>query len=341
MGNQSSVHVNLRDDRKGLLGFRGNLLVAISGAVLAILGAGCATYVTTSQAADFNQIVGTADICLRASIDEVRGLETGDAIDEFLAGGGFKLEELAAQPRLQDSVAKAINSQFEFLVCYSAALKNLTSPTTTWSSSVSALNAKASQATADAGALAAAERSSILSAAEVQQVRSEMGSVANALSAAGQAAITLYGEGRAYQIAHSVDPFIQAYCSSLENVLCRDPDSGIPATGMAAILRADYEERLAALRAVYAPMAAKPTDAGYGATFLGRRAVAAQYVSLGRNEAAGVARVLALRKVISQIAAAHRAMAEKDAAGFKERIEATRDLVESLSGGQPAAASAK
>jgi hypothetical protein len=315
----------------------GHLVGAILGATLALLGAGCATYITNSQAADFNQMVGTAASCFQASIREVRAMEAEDAIDEFLAGGGFKLEELAAQPRLKDDVAKAINSQVEFLVCYSAALRNLTSPTTTWSSSVAALNAKASQATADTGALATAEHSSVVSAAQVQKVGSELGSVANAVSTAGQAAITLYGEERSYHIAHSVDPFVQAYCSSLEDVLCADPDSEAPATGIAAILRADYEERLAALRGTFAPMATKPTEPGYSATFLERRAVAAQYVALRQNEADGVARILALRRVIAQIAAAHRAMAQKDDADFRQRIEATRDLVGSLSGGQPAA----
>ena len=333
--------MNARNDSRGLRGERCNFIVAFSGAVLALLSAGCATYVTNSQAADFNRLVGTAATCFQVSIAEVRTMEADDAIDEFLARGGFKLEELAAQPRLKDDVAKALNSQFEFLVCYSAALENLTSPSTTWSSSVSALNAKASKATADAGALAAAGRPSLLSAADAQKVGSELGSVANALSTAGQAAITLYGEDRGYQIAHSVDPFIQAYCSGLEDLLCRDPDSEPPETGMAAILRADYDERLATLREVYAPMATKPSEPGYSSTFLDRRAVAAQYVALQRNENDGVARIVALRRVISQIAAAHRAMAEKDDAGFKQRIAATRDLIGSLSGGQPAVPSAK
>ena len=69
--------------------------------------------------------------------------------------------------------------------------------------------------------------------------------------------------------------------------------------------------------------------------------MAAQYVALSQNEADGVARILTLRKVISQIAAVHLAMAEKDDAGFKQRIAATRDLIDSLSGVRPAGNSSK
>ena len=341
-GNPSGINVNISKVFRGTIAGRCAFGVALSGAALAIVGAGCATYVANSQAADFDTLVGTASKCLQASIAEVRGVETDAAIDEFLEKGGFKLDELEARPRLSDKVAKTINTQFAFLVGYSTALRCLTSPPATLSSSMSALGSKASEAAADASSLAVDEGANVLSAAEAQQIGSEVGSVSNAFSTAGQAAMTLYGEERGYQIAHSVDRYIQGYCSNLENLLCRDPGSQVPMTGLAGIFRSDCEERLATLRSVFSRMTAPgPAEPAHGGSFMDRRAVAAQYVALSQNEADGVARILALRKVISQIAAAHLAMAEKDDAGFKQRIAATRDLIESLSGSRPAGNSSK
>jgi hypothetical protein len=316
---------------------------ALLGTALATLGAGCVTnFLTTSQAADFDQSVAAADTCLQASVAEVRGVETDDAIDEFLAKGGFKLEELSLQPRLSDKEAKAINGQFAFLASYATALKGLTSPPSTWSSNLSSLGSKGAQAAGDAASLAASEGLGILSAADAKRMTSAAGSVSSAVAAAGQAAVTLYGEDRAYQIAHGVDTDIQAYCSGLENVLCRDPDSQAPATGLAAILISDYEERLATLRVAFSRLSpSEKADAGQAGSFMDRRSVAAQYTVLKQDEADGVAKILALRKAIAQIASAHHAMAERDDVGFKQRIAAARDLIESLSGGHPAPSPAK
>jgi hypothetical protein len=313
---------------------------------LLALVSGCATYVTSPQATAFNQSVTMAATNLQASLAEVQTVEVENQVDAFAKSNERTLEHLDLDPKLSDGVSKAITSQFAFLVSYSASLKNVTTPGTSWTASVAGLNSAATKAATDAGALSnAVGGTPLLTAANVQTLTTDAGKVTNALSSVGQGLLTIYGEEKAYRIANAVDPAVQRYCSALEALLTEDPDAAVPKTGLAGILHADYEIKVAVLKNLATTVLPSVSydNPDYLQAFSWRTKLVTEYSTLLRNEQSGVNKIIALRKAVAAIASAHAALARKDNESFREKVSAAAELLQSafksnrsgIAGGQP------
>jgi hypothetical protein len=316
---------------------------ALAAPCIALILSGCATYVTSTQATAFNQSVATAASNLQASLAEVQSVEVGNQTDAFAKGGERTLEHLDLDPKLSDAVSKAITGQFAFLVSYSASMKSLSTPGTSFAPSVSALSTAAQKVETDAGALSSAVgETTLLTAANVQTLKTDTGNVASAFSSAGQGLLTIYGEEKAYRIANAADPAVQRYCADLEALLAEDPGTAAPKTGLAGILHADYEKKVAVLKnlATTAPPPGSYDNPNYLQAFTWRSKLVVQYEALLKDEQSGVARIVALRKAVAEIASAHAALARKDDKTFQEKIEAAAALLESAFKGNPGGAAA-
>ena len=253
---------------------------------LLVLLSGCATYVTSTQATAFNQSISTAATNLQASLAEVQSIEVDNRVDEYARSDARRLEQLKADPKLTDAVSKSITSQFGLLVSYSASLKAATTPGTSWNASVTSLNSAATKVTADTGSLAHAMGDSTLLTPAIQQtVCADAGNVAKAVSTAGQALLTIYGDEKAYGIANATDTAVQKYCADLEALLGDNSDDGVPKSGLAGILHADYEEKIATTKSL-ATTALPPhgyDDPQYLQAVLLRRSIVDEYSTLLRN----------------------------------------------------------
>jgi hypothetical protein len=316
------------------------------GCLFAAIAGGCSTYVTNTEGTDFNRSVRIVADHLKDSLAEVQSLEVMNAVDAYAKGSERTLEHLAIDPKLSESTVKMIDGQFDFLVCYSDALKNATSPGTAWSTSVSSLNSAESKLMGDAQGLDNKFTGKTpITDTNVQTFNADAGKVAKVVASIGEAALALYGEEKASKIAASVDPDFQKYCSDLEALLTYDPDAKTPRTGLASILVADYEERVATVKylATTALPASGPDDPNYFALVQQRGSILNEYMALREREKVGLAKILALRKAVVEIASAHEALAKKDDVTFKEKISNSEELVRSItrSGKTPDDASSK
>lgn len=306
-------------------------LSALAAAGLLGLASGCSTYVPSSKAGAFNQSVTAVAADLQESLSEVQSVEIDNRVDSFAAGNAFKLDGVDLDPKLSDAESKALTSQFAYLVSYSLALKNVTTPGTAWETSMTSLGAAETKMGTDAGALSASMGDhALLTAGNMQTLNKDAGNVSKAVSTLGQGVLTLYGEDKAYAIAHEVDPAVQAYCTDLEALLAGDPGDATPRTGLAGILHADYEVEIAALKNL-TTTAAPPRsydDPNYLTAFLSRKQLVTDYSALLKDEQRGVAKIVALRKAVAAIASAHAALAGKDDATFWQELSATADLLE-------------
>jgi len=311
---------------------------------LAAITGGCnTTVVTTSQGADFNKSVTAVAANLKASLSEIQSVEVANRVDAYARGTQRTLEHLDLAPNLSDQEVGVITSQFDFLVKDSEALKDATSPGTSWGKSVSGINSAESKLMGDSQGLEnKLSGRTVITDANVKTFNTDAGGVAKAVSAIGEGALTLYGEEKASKIAGAVNPDIQKYCADLEALLTADPDSKAPRTGLAGILLADYEERIASVK-ILATTVAPPTgpdDPGYFPAVRRRSAVLNEYSALLESEKTGLAKVMALRKAVADIASAHDSLARKDDASFKEKLSDMDELVRSVSTGSPTPAAA-
>lgn len=335
-----------RDRGQGGLGrardFSMNSLPAfLFTAGIMVLTSGCETYVTSSKAAAFNQSVTQAAAALQASLDEVQAVEVGNSVDSFAAGERRTFEGMDLSPKLSDGESRAIADQFGFLVSYSQALKDATTPGTSWSSCSSTLNSAASKIPTDASALATTvSGSSPMSPTTTSRLSADAGNLAKAVATAGQGVLTLYGEEKAYTIARGADLPVQRYCSDLEELLAGD-DAPAPSSGLAGILRADYEKRITVLRNLVTtvPPPHGYDDPGYVQAYLWRSQLAQQYSQETKDAQAGVAKMLALRKAIAKIASAHAALAQRNDEAFQQRLSDEADLLETAFKSAPAPSS--
>jgi hypothetical protein len=314
-------------------------------AILAAAG-GCNTYVTTDEGADFNTSVKDVAEKLKASLSEIQSVEVANGIDAYAKGGQRRLEQLDIAPKLSDAEVKAITSQFDFLVSYSEALKEATAPGGSWAKSVSGVDSAEKKAVGDTQGLDNKYTGrTVITNHNVKSFDSDADGVANAVSSIGEDALTLYGGEKASRIAAVVDPALQKYCADLEAILAEEPASKAPQTGLAGILQADYEERIASVKylATTAAPPSGPDDPNYFALVQQRTAILNEYTGLLGSEKTGLANVRALRKAVAEIALAHGALAKKDDATFKEKLTNAEDLVRSVAAGAPASpdASAK
>jgi hypothetical protein len=101
---------------------------------------------------------------------------------------------------------------------------------------------------------------------------------------------------------------------------------------LAGILVADYEERIATVKylATTAAPPSGPDDPNYFTLVQQRSAILDQYMALLDREKNGLAKVLALRKAVVEIASAHEALSRKDDTTFKEKISNSEELVRSI-----------
>lgn len=310
-------------------------------ASLAATAAGCATYVTSTEGADFDKSVKIVATSLKAALSEVQSVEVEISVDAYAKGNARTLEHLSIEPRLSDSTVKVITGQFDFLAKYSEALRDTTSPGTSWGKSVDGINSAEAKLMGDAEGLDnKMSGRTVLTDANVQTFDKDASGIAKAVSTIGEAALTLYGEEKASKIAAAVNPDLQKYCTDLENLLTSDPESKIPRTGLAGILSADYEERIASIKymATTALPPSGPDDPNYFNLVQQRRTILNEYTALLDGEKSGLERVLTLRKAVAEIAKAHEALANKDDVTFKQKISNSEELVRSLTKGGEAAA---
>jgi hypothetical protein len=301
----------------------------------AAVAGGCNTYVTMTEGADFNKAVKETSVCLKASLSEIQSVEVANRVDAYAQGSKKTLERVDIDPKLSDAEVKVITVQFDFLVSYSEALKDATTPGTSWDKSTSGINAAESKLMADTQGLDnQMVGRTVITDHNVATFNSDASGVAKAVSKIGQAALTLYGEEKASKIAAAVNPDIQKYCADLESVLTPNPASKIPTGGLAGILYADYEERIASVKylATTAGLPTGPDDPEYFVRVRQRISILNEYTALLQNEKAGLAKILDLRKAVSEIASAHEALAQKDDATFKEKLSNSEGLVRSLTG---------
>jgi hypothetical protein len=292
--------------------------------------------VTRTEGADFNKSVKEVSAKLRESLSEIQSVEVAVRVDAFAAGNQRTLERLNLDPKLSDAEVKVITCQFDFLVGYSEALKDATTPGTSWDKSVSGINSAESKLMGDTQGLDNKYVGrAVITDTNVATFNADAGRVAKVFAAIGQAALTLYGEEMASKIAAQVDPDLQKYCADLEGLLGPDTDSRDPGAGLAGILHADYEERIASLKylATTAVLPSGPDDPNYFVRVRERAAILNEYTALVEREKTGVARVLALRKAVAEIASAHAALAHKDNATFKEKLSNAEALARSLAPG--------
>jgi hypothetical protein len=314
-----------------------NLPRTFLACALAAVAGGCtatSTFVTESEAAGFNRCVTNVANGLKSSLYGIQSVEIANRVDAYARGTQRTIERVDIDPKLSDAVVRVITEQLDFLAKYSEALKDATTPGTSWGKSVSGINAAESKLMGDAQSLDnKVSGRAVISDANVSTFNTDAGGVAKAVSSIGEGALTLYGEEKAAKIAGVVNPDIQKYCASLESLLTDDPDSKAPGTGLAGILIADYEERIASVKylATTAVPPTGPDDTNYLALVRQRRAILEEYAALVRNEKAALARVLALRKAVAEIAAAHEALSHKDDATFKEKLSNVEELVRSVS----------
>jgi hypothetical protein len=301
----------------------------------AVLAGGCnvAVPVTRTEGVDFNRSAKDVAERLRASLAEVQSVEVANRVDAFAAGNQDRLEQINLGPELSDAEVKRITEQFDFLVAYSEALKDATTPGTSWDKSVSGINSAEAKLMGDTQGLdnKYAGRA-VITDTNVATFDADAGKVAKVFSAIGQAALTLYGEEKAAKIAEQVNPDLQKYCSDLEDLLVSDKDSAAPRTGVAGTLFNAYRERIDTIKrlAYTATPATGTKDPDYFVRVRDRIAILNEYTAIVEQEKTGVAKVLALRKAVIEIAAAHAALANKDNATFREKLSNAEDLARSL-----------
>ena len=304
-----------------------------------MLLAGCATYVPSTQADAFDKSVKAAATNLQASLDEVQSVEVDNQVDIFVQGDDHTLEHLDLDPKLTDKLAKAITTQFSVLVSYADALKSVTTPGSAWGTSVSKVKSACDKVIADSGALAAnMGKATLLTPASVTAITGHADSFSNAVSTAGQGLLTIYGEEKAFAVAHKVDPDLQSYCKDLEKILSQDSSSGASETGLAGILHANYERKISVLKIRFtsAPPARNPDDPNFLPALEWRSNLVKEFVALRKDEAAGEAKITALRKAVGDIAAAHSALANRNDAKFRDKLADADGLLESAIHGAPA-----
>jgi hypothetical protein len=304
----------------------------------AVFAGGCAlpVPVTRTEGADFNKSVKEVAEKLKSSLSEVQSVEVANRVDAFATGSEKRLDNLNVAPKLSDAEVKIITGQFDFLVSYSEALKDATTPGTSWDKSVSGINSAESKLMGDTQGLDnKIAGHSAITGTNVATFNADAGKVAKIFAAIGEAALTFYGEEKASKIAAVVNPDIQKYCTDLEGVLASDPDSKAPRTGLAGILFADYEERIASVKylATTAVLPASPDDPNYFIRVRERTAILTEYTALLEREKTGVAKIRALHKAVAEIASAHAALANKDDATFKEKLSNAEELARSLGAG--------